>query len=118
MSAISIKTVDFCFSEGERLQFHFLCDRERSAVDRVISFMHGMNAVIADLEKFSDEDIEILKATKRFDGQSFFAAPNTCSNKNCVKKDRCASFQAQSSAMQPELRASPVGIEHRTTVHA
>lgn len=118
MSAISIKTVDFCFSEAERLQFHFLCDRERSAVDRVISFMHGMNAVIADLERFSDEEIEMLKATRRFDGQSFFSAPNSCSNYNCVKKDRCASFQAQSSKMQPALCIQPAAMDHKSIVHA
>lgn len=118
MSAISIKTVDFCFSEAERLQFHFLCDRERSAVDRVISFLHGMNAIIADLEKFSDEEIETLKAIKRFDGKSFFSAPNSCSNNNCVKKDRCSSFQAQSSMMHPDLRMPPAAMNHRPVIHS
>lgn len=92
MSALSIKTANFCLSEAEQLQFHFLCDRERRAVDRLVSFLHDMNAVIIDLEKFSDEDIETLRATTRSDGRSLVASPNSCRNEDCAKREHCAGF--------------------------
>jgi hypothetical protein len=92
MPALSIKTVDFCFSGAEQLQFHFLCDRERSAVDRVASFLQEANAVIIDLENFSDEDIETLRATMRFDGRALVATPSSCANEDCVRKDLCGRF--------------------------
>lgn len=93
MKTVAIKTVDFCFAEREQLQFHFLCDQERSAVDRVVGFLHGMNAVICDLEQFSDDEIGKLKASRRYDGQPLFASQRSCSSHDCKSRDRCLRFR-------------------------
>jgi hypothetical protein len=71
-----IQTVRLCFVETWHLKEHFVAADDHGALDRLVAFLQDSDAVIADLEGFSDEENDVLRKAKGRDGHSLFSAPN------------------------------------------
>jgi hypothetical protein len=79
-----IKTVRLCFVETGH---YFVAADDHGALDRLVAFLQDSDAVIADLEGFSDEENDVLRKAKGRDGHSLFSAPNCFVGGN---PNRCA----------------------------
>lgn len=87
-----IRTVDFCFSREQQLQFHFVDTKSHRAIDEIIAFTRQNDVVIIGLDGFTKEELQALRLTEQDHGRSLFPSPACCANDRCIRRSGCAVF--------------------------
>lgn len=85
-----IKTVKLCFFETGHMREHFTTAEDDGVVERLVSFLRDSDAVIVDLENYTKEEIEKLKAAVGRGGRSLFASTNCFAREDPNGRARCA----------------------------